>query len=60
LYATQTAIEPPEFIIFTNVATELHFSYERFLTNQLREEFGFEGSPIRLKIKRRAKKGRDD
>ena len=60
LYATQTAIEPPEFVIFTNVATELHFSYERFLTNQLREEFGFEGSPIRLKVKRRAKKGRED
>ena len=60
LYATQTAIEPPEFVIFTNVATELHFSYERFLTNQLREEFGFEGSPIRLKVKRRAKKGRAD
>lgn len=60
LYATQTAIEPPEFLIFTNVATELHFSYERFLTNQLREEFGFEGSPIRLKVKRRAKKGRVD
>ena len=60
LYATQTAIEPPEFIIFTNVATELHFSYERFLTNQLREEFGFEGTPIRLKVKRRAKKGRAD
>lgn len=59
LYATQTAIEPPEFVIFTNVATELHFSYERFLTNQLREEFGFEGSPIRLKVKRRTKKTRD-
>lgn len=60
LYATQTAIEPPEFMIFTNVATELHFSYERFLTNQLREEFGFEGAPIRLKVKRRARKGRED
>lgn len=60
LYATQTAIEPPEFVIFTNVATELHFSYERFLTNQLREEFGFEGTPIRLKVKRRAKKGREN
>jgi GTP-binding protein len=59
LYATQTAIEPPEFVIFTNVATELHFSYERFLMNQLREEFGFEGTPIRLKIRRRAKKERD-
>lgn len=60
LYATQTAIEPPEFVIFTNVATDLHFSYERFLTNQLRGEFGFEGTPIRLKVKRRAKKGRED
>ncbi len=60
LYATQTAIEPPEFVLFTNVATDLHFSYERFLKNQLREEFGFEGTPIRLKIKRRARKGRED
>jgi GTP-binding protein len=59
LYATQTAVEPPEFVIFTNVATELHFSYERFLMNQLREEFGFEGSPIRLKIRRREKRARE-
>jgi GTP-binding protein len=59
LYATQTAVEPPEFVIFTNVATELHFSYERFLMNQLREEFGFEGAPIRLKIRRREKRARE-
>lgn len=59
MYATQTAIEPPEFIIFTNVADELHFSYERYLTNQIREEFGFEGTPIRLKVRRRAKKARE-
>jgi GTP-binding protein len=58
LYAVQTAIEPPEFMIFTNVASELHFSYERFLMNQLREEFGFEGTPIRLKVRRRKKRER--
>ena len=60
MYGTQTATEPPEFILFTNVATELHFSYERFLANQLRERFGFEGTPIRLKVRRRARKGRED
>lgn len=59
MYATQTAVEPPEFVIFTNVADDLHFSYERYLKNQIREEFGFEGSPIRLKVRRRAKKARD-
>ena len=53
LYGAQTAIEPPEFILFTNVATELHFSYERFLVNQLRESLGYEGTPIRLKIRKR-------
>ncbi len=59
MYATQTAVEPPEFVIFTNVADDLHFSYERYLKNQIREEFGFEGSPIRLKVRRRAKKARE-
>jgi len=54
LYAVQTGIKPPEFVLFTNVATELHFSYQRFLVNKLREEFGFEGTPIRLTIRRRA------
>jgi GTP-binding protein len=45
-------------VLFTNVASELHFSYERFLVNQLRETFGFEGTPIRLKVRRRARKAR--
>jgi GTP-binding protein len=40
------------------VATELHFSYERFLVNRLRESFGFEGTPIRLTIRRRTRKPR--
>jgi GTPase len=55
LYAAQIGIEPPSFVFFTNVATEFHFSYERFLVNQLREHFGFLGTPIRIQVRRRAK-----
>lgn len=53
MYAAQTSVAPPTFVFFTNVATEFHFSYERFLVNQLRERFGFEGSPIRVHVRRR-------
>ncbi len=56
MYAAQTAMAPPTFVIFTNVATSFHFSYERFLVNALREEFGFMGTPIRLHVRRRAEK----
>jgi GTP-binding protein len=59
LYAAQTSVAPPSFVIFTNVATELHFSYERFLVNRLREAFGFEGTPIRLAVRRRSRTPRD-
>jgi GTP-binding protein len=55
LYAAQTAVAPPTFVFFTNVATTFHFSYERFLANQIRESFGFAGTPIRLHVRRRAK-----
>ena len=55
LYAVQIGIEPPSFVFFTNVATKFHFSYERFLINQLRETFGFEGSPIKIHVRRRQK-----
>jgi GTP-binding protein len=55
LYAAQIGVAPPSFVFFTNVATTFHFSYERFLVNQLREEFGFVGSPIRVQVRRRAK-----
>ena len=51
LYAAQVGVAPPTFALFTNVATELHFSYERFLKNRLREKFGFLGTPIRLQIR---------
>ncbi|WP_342512225.1 ribosome biogenesis GTPase Der [Sporosarcina sp. FSL K6-1522] len=47
-YATQVAIQPPTFVVFVNEPELMHFSYERFLQNRLREAFGFEGTPIRL------------
>jgi GTPase len=53
LYATQTSVAPPTFVFFTNVATQFHFSYQRYLENRLREEFGFEGTPIRLQVRAR-------
>jgi GTP-binding protein len=56
LYAAQTGVQPPSFIFFTNVATEFHFSYERFLINRLRESFGLMGTPIRIHVRRREKK----
>ncbi len=55
LYATQRGVAPPAFVLFTNVATEFHFSYERYLVNRLREEFGLIGTPIRLHVRRREK-----
>jgi GTPase len=53
MYAAQIGVAPPSFVFFTNVATTFHFSYERFLINQLREKFGFVGSPIRIQVRRR-------
>ena len=56
LYAAQTAVAPPTFVFFTNVATSFHFSYERFLVNELRNAFGFTGTPLRLHVRRRPEK----
>jgi GTP-binding protein len=53
LYAAQTSVAPPTFVFFTNVATEFHFSYERFLVNRLRESFGLLGTPVRVQVRRR-------
>lgn len=47
-YATQADINPPTFVFFTNDAEAVHFSYKRYLENQLRGAFGFEGTPIKL------------
>ncbi len=53
LYAAQTSVAPPTFVLFTNVATKLHFSYERYLENRLRDAYEFFGTPIRIAVRRR-------
>ncbi|MFH1646565.1 MAG: ribosome biogenesis GTPase Der [Chloroflexota bacterium] len=52
-YATQAEVNPPTFVFFTNDAKLVHFSYRRFLENQLRRSFGFDGTPLRLVFKTR-------
>ncbi len=52
-YMTQAGIAPPTFVLFTDRAVKLHFSYQRFLENQIREAFGFVGSPIWIKNRAR-------
>ena len=47
-YGTQVAIKPPTFVIFVNKKELFHFSYERYLVNQIRKEFGMEGTPVRI------------
>lgn len=54
-YATQVAVKPPSFVIFTNQPEGIHFSYERYLTNKFREAFGFNGTPIKLMFRGREK-----
>jgi len=56
LYMTQTNVAPPTFVLFTDKDVKLHFSYERFLENQIRRAFGFEGTPIWIKVRPRHKK----
>ena len=57
-YMTQAKTAPPTFLIFTNQKTPLHFSYERFLENQLRAKFDFSGTPVRF-VQRLRKRDRD-
>jgi len=52
-YMTQASVSPPTFVLFTNRKVKLHFSYERFLENQLRRAFGFVGTPIWIKNRAR-------
>jgi GTPase len=53
LYMTQAAVSPPTFILFVDRVVKLHFAYQRFLENQIREAFGFVGSPIWIKNRAR-------
>ncbi len=52
-YATQVAVKPPTFVVFVNDPELLHFSYERFLENRIRDAFGFEGTPIKIYARER-------
>ncbi len=54
LYAAQPTVAPPTFVLFTNVAAKMHFSYLRFLENRLREKYEFFGTPIRIVVRGRA------
>ncbi len=56
LYMTQVAVAPPVFVLFTDKDVKLHFSYERYLENQIRHAFGFVGAPIRFKVRPRRSK----
>ena len=53
-YATQSSAFPPTFVLFTNRTGAFHFSYQRFLLNQLRKRYGFEGTPLRLHFRHRS------
>jgi GTP-binding protein len=58
LYGSQIGTAPPTFAVSINHPVDLHFSYRRYLENRIREAFGFEGTPIRLKVRHRRRKGR--
>jgi GTP-binding protein len=59
-FMTQVGTRPPSFVIKTNTDRDLHFSYQRFLENRLREEFGFIGTPIRFAFRKREKGDGED
>ena len=52
-YMTQTGIKPPSFVVFCNSRELFHFSYQRYIENQIRSVFGLEGTPIRMKIRQK-------
>jgi GTP-binding protein len=52
-YMTQAAVAPPTFVLFTDRNIKLHFAFERFLENQIRDAFGFRGTPIWFKVRSR-------
>jgi len=54
-YGTQQSVKPPTFVLFVNDAKLMHFAYERYLENQIRKAFGFEGTPIRFILRERKK-----
>jgi len=55
-YMTQSSIKPPTFILFINKIELMHYSYQRYLENQLRKSFGFEGTPIKFKLRQKGER----
>ena len=55
-YGTQASTKPPTFIIFVNNKELFHFSYERYIVNQIRKEFGLEGTPVRIIVREKSEK----
>ena len=55
-YMTQASVKPPTFVCFVNSAQLFHFSYQRYLENQIRETFGLEGTPVRMIVRERGEK----
>ena len=55
-YGTQVSTKPPTFVIFVNDKNLFHFSYERYLVNQIRKEFGLEGTPVRIIVREKSDK----
>ena len=55
-YGTQASTKPPTFIILVNNKELFHFSYERYIVNQIRKEFGLEGTPVRIIVREKSEK----
>ena len=56
-YATQVSVRPPTFVVQCSYPEVLHFSYQRYVQNRIRETFGFEGTPVRIHFRQRKRKG---
>ena len=55
---TQVAVRPPTFVLFVNDKKLMHFSYQRYIENNLRETFGFKGTSLRILIRERSGEGK--
>ena len=55
-YMTQASTKPPTFVVFVNDKQLFHFSYERYLVNQIRKEFGLTGTPVRMIVREKSEK----
>jgi len=56
LYMTQTGVQPPHFVVFVNETKLFHFSYQRYLENQIRTVFGLDAVPVKMTVRQRGEK----